>query len=77
MCYKFLITLLVTPVSYERNFSKLKYVETYLRNSLSQENLESFMTMTIEKELLSQLDPNHIIDIIASKILLMIKLLKF
>ncbi|XP_022162556.1 uncharacterized protein LOC111028280, partial [Myzus persicae] len=60
--YKLLLTFSITQVGCERSFSKLKYVKNYLRNSMSQGNLESFMLMYVEKEMLTEINPNDIID---------------
>ena len=51
LVYKYLLTLSFTQVSCERAFSKLKIVKTRLRSSLSNELLETFMLMSIEKDL--------------------------
>lgn len=60
--YKLLLTFSITQVGCERSFSKLKYVKNYLRNSMSQGNLESFMLMYVEKEMLTEINLNDIID---------------
>lgn len=67
MCYESLLTLSVTQVSCERSFSKLKCVKTYLRNTLSQGLLDSFLIMSVEKDLLSKINPKDIIDMVATK----------
>lgn len=50
--YKFLLTLSVTQVAFERSFSTLKFIKNRLRSTASQEHLESFMLMAMEKETL-------------------------
>lgn len=60
--YKVICTLSVTQVQCERTFSKLKIIKSRLRNSLSEENLESYMIFSIEKKLLHELDAEAIID---------------
>jgi DNA-directed RNA polymerase delta subunit len=45
-------------VSAERNFSCLKRIKTYLRNSMCQERLSELATLSIEKELLTELSKN-------------------
>jgi hypothetical protein len=59
---KVICTLSVTQEQCERTFSKLKVLKTRLRNSLSEENLESYMLLYIENELLDDLDAEAIID---------------
>jgi hypothetical protein len=49
--YKVVCTLSVPQVQCKRTFSKLKIIKTRLRNSLSEENLESYMLLSIENEL--------------------------
>ena len=63
---QFLLTLAVTQVECERNFSKLKLIKTRLRSSLSQENLESFMLMSIESQILSKISSEKVIDKLAT-----------
>jgi len=48
--HKFLLTLSVTQVACERSFSTLKFIKNRLRSTASQEHLEAFMLMAIEKE---------------------------
>lgn len=72
-----MITLSVTQVSCERSFSKLKFVKNYLRNTLNQNLLESFMLMNVEKGILSSIDPNEIINELASRNTMLSKLLLF
>jgi hypothetical protein len=67
ICYKLLLSLSVTQVSCERGFSKLKCVKSYLRSKLSQDRLESFMLMSIEKGLLNGVDADEIIDNMSTK----------
>jgi len=64
--YKLLLTFSITQVGCERSFSKLKYVKNYLRSSMSQDNLESFILMSIEKEILNKINPNDIINKVAA-----------
>jgi len=77
LCYKLILTLSVTQVSCERSFSKLKILKNALRNSLTQEHLECFMLMALEKDILSNLDNEDIINIIATKSILLQKMLLF
>ena len=66
LAYKYLLTLLVTQVACERAFSILKIINTRLRNSLAQSNLESFMLMIVEHEVSLTIDNEYIIDQVAS-----------
>jgi hypothetical protein len=65
LAYKYLLTLSVTQVTCERSFSALKTIKTYLRSTLSQENLEALMLMKLDYELVLEIDNNFIIDKIA------------
>ncbi|XP_077295474.1 zinc finger MYM-type protein 1-like [Arctopsyche grandis] len=60
--YKIVSTLSVTRVQCERTFSKLKIVKNRLRNTLSAENLDNFMFLSIEKQMLDDLDAEEIIN---------------
>jgi hypothetical protein len=50
-----IVTIPSTSCSAERSFSALKRIKTYLRNSTSQERLNSLALMSIEKKLLNDL----------------------
>lgn len=65
LAYKLLLTFSINQVGCERTFSKLKYVKNYLRNTLSQNHLESFILMSVEKEILNKINPYDIIDKVA------------
>jgi hypothetical protein len=62
-----MLTLSVTQVGCERSFSKLKYIKNYLRNTLGQDILESFMLMNVEKNLLNSIDSNDVINKLAAR----------
>lgn len=51
----------------ERTFSKLKYILNRLRNCLSQEKLESFLLMSVERDILNNVSNTSIMDIICQK----------
>jgi hypothetical protein len=55
-------------VSCERPFSKLKIVKTRLRSSLSNEPLGTFMLMSIEKDLHSNISEDDIIPFLVKKL---------
>ena len=65
LAYKFLLTLSITQVACERSFSTLKFVKNRLRSSLSQDNLEAFMLMCTEKEILMSISNDTVIDKVA------------
>lgn len=67
IAYKILLTIPVTVASAERSFSKLKLIKTYLRSTMSQERLNGLAMLSIEKEMVEQLDYTKLIDIFASK----------
>jgi len=67
MAYKFILTLLCTQVKCETTFSKLKYVLNRLRNTLSQEKLDTFLLMNVEKDILLNIKNDDIINLITKK----------
>lgn len=75
LAYKFLLTLSVTQVACERSFSTLRYIKNRLRNSLSTSELEAFMLMASEKDVLVSLDTDSVIDRVAEKSELMKRML--
>ncbi|XP_022883344.1 zinc finger MYM-type protein 1-like [Olea europaea var. sylvestris] len=67
IAYKILLTIPVTVASAERSFSKLKLIKTYIRSTMSQQRLNGLAMLSIEKEMVEQLDYTKLIDIFASK----------
>lgn len=67
VAYKYLLCLPVTQVACERYFSTLKYIKNRLRNKLSDENTEAFMSVSVEKEMLINIDNDEIIDLLSQK----------
>lgn len=65
--FKYLLCLPVTQVTCERSFSTLKYIKNRLRSKLSNENTEAFMLMSVEKEMLINIDNDQIIDLFSQK----------
>lgn len=53
--YCLILTIPSTSVMVERNFSCLKRIKTYLRNTISQERPSGLALMSIEKKLLTEL----------------------
>ncbi|XP_025194264.1 uncharacterized protein LOC112593893 [Melanaphis sacchari] len=67
LAYQFLLTLPVTQVACERSFSTLKYIKNRLRSTMSNEHLENFMLMAIEKKTLVELNNDEIINSVGEK----------
>lgn len=57
-----LLTVAVSVASCERSFSKLKLLKTYLRSTMANERLSNLAILAIEKNELSKIDINKIID---------------
>ena len=55
-------TLMVTNSSSERSFSKMKLIKNRLRTSMCQERLNSLTLLSIEYDILREIDMNQIID---------------
>ncbi|CAA2984694.1 zinc finger MYM-type 1-like [Olea europaea subsp. europaea] len=68
IAYKILLTIPITVASTGRSFSKLKLIKTYLRSTTSQERLNGLTILSIEKEMVEQLDYSDLIDVFAFKI---------
>jgi hypothetical protein len=60
--YRILVTLPVTSCSAERSFSKLRIVKNRLRSSMCDEWLKCLMILAAEKDILSRLKNDDIID---------------
>ena len=60
--FKIYLGLAVNSVRNEQSFSKLKLINTYLRQSQNQERLSALAIISFEKETLDKLDLSKIID---------------
>ncbi|XP_074305277.1 uncharacterized protein LOC141640371 [Silene latifolia] len=67
IAYRIFLTVPVTVASAERSFSKLKLIKSYLRSSMSEERLNGLAMLSIEKELLENINVDVIIDDFASQ----------
>ena len=56
------LVLMVTNCSAERSFSKLKLIESRLRTSMTQERLVNLAVMSIESDILREIDFAAIIN---------------
>ena len=56
IAYRILLTIYVIIVSVEKSFLKLKLIKSYLRLTLSQERLSRLVILSIEKEMLEELE---------------------
>ena len=64
--FKILLTIHVIVASAERSFSKLKLIKSYLRSTMSRERL-SELAISIEKEMLAELECKNLISNFASQ----------
>lgn len=62
-----MLTVPVTVASAERSFSKLKLNKNYLRSKMSQERLNGLAHLSIENDILYDIDLKKIIKDFASK----------
>ncbi|CAH2251020.1 zinc finger MYM-type 1-like [Pelobates cultripes] len=69
--YEYLLTLSFTQVSCERAFSKLKLIKTRLRATMGQELLDALMLMSVERDLLEQVQFPDVLEIIRQSFSLM------
>jgi hypothetical protein len=65
LSYKLLLTFSESQVGCEHSFSKLKYIRNYLRNSITQDHLKSFILISVEKEILTYICSVTIVDKVA------------
>lgn len=61
------LTLPVSVASGERSFSKLKIIKDYMRSTMSQERLVGLAMMSIEEDILLEIDIESIINDFAEK----------
>nr|CAH7760805.1 unnamed protein product [Callosobruchus chinensis] len=64
--FRIFLTLPIVVASGEHSFSKLKFIENYLR-SMPPERLSDLAVISIENEISEGLDLRHIIDEFATK----------
>ncbi|KAL7618807.1 uncharacterized protein LOC111896889 [Lactuca sativa] len=65
--YRILLTIPVMVASAERSFSKLKFMKSYLRSTMTQERLSSLAMISIENEILESIDYEELINQFAIK----------
>ena len=62
IAFRIFLTMMVTNCTGERSFSKLKRIKSDLRNSMTQQRLNSLGLMNIEYEILDSIDFDKLID---------------
>lgn len=55
IAYKYVLSLSCTQIGCERSFSTLTFIKTRLRNRLSMDNLDAWMLMNLNKDILESL----------------------
>ncbi|XP_039050204.1 uncharacterized protein LOC120191298 [Hibiscus syriacus] len=67
IAYRILFNIPVTVASAERSFSKLKLLKSYLRTTMTQERLNGLALISIESDILEDVDIETFIDDFVSK----------
>ena len=67
IAFKILLTIHIIVASAERSFSKLKLIKSYLRSTMLQERLSGLIILSIEKEMLVELECKNLISNFASQ----------
>ncbi|KAL2957991.1 hypothetical protein AAZX31_18G182000 [Glycine max] len=62
LTYRIMLTIPVSVASTERSFSKLKIIKTYLRSTMSQQRMNRLALLSIEKEMLNEINYDNLID---------------
>ena len=60
--FRILLTIHVIVAFAERNFLKLKLIKSYLRSTMSQERLSILAILSIEKEMLTNLECKNLVS---------------
>jgi len=66
LAHKLLLALPVSQVTCERAFSALKRIKSHLRSTTTQEQLEAFKLMSVEKGILAKIDNKDTIGSISA-----------
>ena len=67
IAYRILLIIPITFASAERSVSKLKLIKSYLRSTMSQEKLSRLAILSIENEMLEELEYKNLINQFASQ----------
>ena len=67
IAYRILLIIPITIASAERSVSKLKLIKSYLRLTMSQEKLSRLAILSIENEILEELEYKNLISQFASQ----------
>ena len=67
IAYRILLIIPITIASAERSVSKLKLIKSYLRSTMSQEKLSRLAILSIENEMLEELEYKNLISQFASQ----------
>ena len=67
IAYRILLIIPITFASAERSVSKLKLIKSYLRSTMSQEKLSRLAILSIENEMLEELEYKNLISQFASQ----------
>ena len=65
--YRILLTIPVTVASIKKSFSKLKLLKSYLRSIMSQERLNELAILSIEQDLLENIEYKCLISNFAAQ----------
>ena len=67
IAFRILLTIPLTIASAKRSFLKLKLIKLYLRSTISQERLNGLAILSIEKEMLAELECKNLISNFATQ----------
>ena len=67
IAYRILLTIPVTVASVERSFSKLKLIKSYLRSTMSQDRLNGLAMLSIEKDMVKEIEYTSVIGDFAAR----------
>ena len=65
--YQICLTIAVTTAKCERTFSTLKRTKSYLRSTMTEQRLTDLAILSIEKEMSSNINLEHVVDNFAAK----------
>lgn len=61
------LTISICPAFYERYFSTMRRIKTYIKSTMSQDRISSLTILNMERDVFNNVNSNYILDIYAKE----------